>query len=693
MLRTDGSMLRTGLALLVAIPAFAAPGFTIEQALSSPFPSDLIASPRGDAVAWVMNAKGVRNVWVARAPQFDAAPVTQFSADDGQDIDDIAWKPDGSALFFTRGGNPNARGEFPNPHSVPEGVRQEVWITPIAGGAHRVADGHSPVVAPDNSRVAWVLSGQIWSAALAGEMKPAQLIHARGSAENLFWSPDSSRLAFTSARGDHAFIGIYDLRRTALTFVDASVDRDQSAAWSPDGRQIAFIRLPAERDAAMFGPRRTGDPWSIRIADALTGKGREVWRAQPGMGSVFWPMVAANQLLWAADNRLVFPWERDGWLHLYSVPSTGGNAVLLTPGNFEIEHVALDRDSRTLVYSSNQDDPDRRHLCRVAIGGGAPRQLTRGAAIEWGPATLTGGATALMHSDAKMPARVALLEENGTVRELAPGSMPRDFPADAMVEPKPVMFSAADGMQIHAQLFLPPNAATGKHPAVIFFHGGSRREMLLGWHYMFYYHQAYGFNQYLASQGFVVLSVNYRSGIGYGEQFREALNYGATGASEYNDVIGAGRYLQGLAEVDRTKIGLWGGSYGGYLTALGLARASNMFAAGVDFHGVHDWNLEISNSIPAYEPEKRLDVARIAYESSPMSSVKRWKSPVLLIHGDDDRNVPFAESVQLVEALRQQGVTFEQLIFPDEVHDFLIYAHWKESYKTAADFLARLLHP
>jgi len=261
------------------------------------------------------------------------------------------------------------------------------------------------------------------------------------------------------------------------------------------------------------------------------------------------------------------------------------------------------------------------------------------------------------------------------------------------VEPQQVIFPAADGMQIHGQVFLPPNAAAGKHPAVIFFHGGSRREMLLGWHYMFYYHQAYAFNQYLASRGYVVLSVNYRSGIGYGEEFREALKYGPNGGSEYNDVLGAGRYMRGRADVDGARIGLWGGSYGGYLTALGLARNSDMFAVGVDLHGVHDWNLEIANTIPLYEPEKRLEVAKVAFESSPMASMGTWKSPVLLIQGDDDHNVEFSNTIRLTEALRKQGVRFEQLVFPDEVHDFLVHAHWMEAYSTTSRFLDGVLRP
>jgi dipeptidyl aminopeptidase/acylaminoacyl peptidase len=272
--------------------------------------------------------------------------------------------------------------------------------------------------------------------------------------------------------------------------------------------------------------------------------------------------------------------------------------------------------------------------------------------------------------------------------------MPADFPAAKLVTPQPVMLSAADGLRLHGQLFLPKNVATGeRRPAVVFFHGGSRRQMLLGWHYMDYYHNAYAMNQYLASRGYVVLAVNYRSGIGYGLDFREALNYGATGASEFNDVLGAGLYLRSRPDVDPDRIGLWGGSYGGYLTALGLARASDLFACGVDMHGVHDWNLEIPTFVPSYNPQARPDVARLAFESSPLASVKTWRSPVLLIQGDDDRNVPFTEMVRLVEALRQQGVDFRQLVFPDEIHVFLRHATWLGAYHAASDFLDAHLKP
>jgi dipeptidyl aminopeptidase/acylaminoacyl peptidase len=214
--------------------------------------------------------------------------------------------------------------------------------------------------------------------------------------------------------------------------------------------------------------------------------------------------------------------------------------------------------------------------------------------------------------------------------------------------------------------------------------------MLLGFHHRGYYHNAYAFNQYMANRCTVVLSVNYRSGVGYGLDFREAENYGAGGGSELNDVIGAGLFLAEHPRVHADRIGLWGGSYGGYLTAMGLARAPELFAAGVDVHGVHDWNVGIANFVD-YEPEARPEVARIALESSPMHDLSRWEDPVLLVHGDDDRNVRFSETVDLTEELRARDVPVEHVVLPDEVHGFILHSSWVTVYEAAAAFLSREL--
>jgi dipeptidyl aminopeptidase/acylaminoacyl peptidase len=667
--------------------------FTLEQVLSAPFPSDLTVSPSGGKIAWIANARGVRNIWIAEPPDRKGHPVTSFTDDDGQEISDLAFTADSKSIVFVRGGDANRKGEIPNPGSRADGAEQAVFVVPASGGAPRkLADGRAPAVSPKGDRVAFVQKDQIWWASLPGVEKAAQAFKSRGDATQIRWSPDGSRLAFVSRRGDHSFVGVFDAAARTVRYLDASTDRDAAPAWSPDGKRLAYLRIPASRELQFFRPQREAEPWSIRAADAATGEGREIFRAERGRGSVFRNVVAENQLLWGEGDRIVFPWERDGWTHLYAVPASGGTPALLTPGGFEVEHVAISQDRKQILFSSNQDDIDRRHLWSVPVAGGKPAPLTSGQGIEWSPEVGSDGTIAYLRSDAKAHPAPAMLGPKGAAVDLTLPSVAADFPEAALVVPEAVILTSADGLKIHAQLFRPRDLRAGeRRPAAIFFHGGSRRQMLLGWHYNYYYRNAYAFNQYLASRGYVVLSVNYRSGIGYGMEFREALEYGAAGASEFNDVLGAGLYLQSRPDVDPDRIGLWGGSYGGYLTALGLARASDLFAAGVDLHGVHDWNDVIQNFEPTYEPEKRQEIARLAFASSPMASIKNWRAPVLLIHGDDDRNVPFGQSVMLAEALRERGVPFEELIFPDEVHDLLIHAHWLAAYRAAADFFDRKL--
>ena len=659
------------------------PPFTLEQVLSSAFPTALTAAPAGGKVAWVSNAKGVRNIMVAEPPGYQARKITAYTADDGQEMGNLVWTPDASAIVYVRGDSANRAGEYPNPALDPNGAEQDLWIAALDGSAPRkIGEGHSPAVSSRGDRVAFIRKGQLWWASVDGKVAPSQAFKTRGQCSGPVWSPDGARIAFVSGRNDHSLIGVYDPAAQSLRYLDPATDSDSQPEWSPDGRSIAFIRIPSSGLRAVREPRRSGEPWSIRVAavgvPSGPGAGREIWRAPAGPGSVFREVTARNQLLWADGGRIVFPWEGDDWTHLYSIPAEGGKPTLLTPGAFEVEDVDLPAGQREVVFSSNQGDTDRRHLWKVNAAGGTPVALTSGTGLEWSPA-----GTAFLRSDERHPAHPAIRLDTG-FRDLDPAAIPSDFPLQHMVAPQPVVFSAADGLPIHGQLFLPPNKPLKPAPAMVFFHGGSRRQMLLGWHYMYYYSNAYALNQYLANSGYVVLSVNYRSGTGYGLDFREAPAYGASGGSEYNDVQGAGVYLRSRGDVDAARIGAWGGSYGGYLTAMALARASDLFRAGVDFHGVHNWATELN--IPPTEPDYR-----VAFESSPLAYVKGWRSPVLLIQGDDDRNVQFNQTVMLADALRQQKVVVEELVFPDEVHDFLLHKSWLEAYRAAVRFLERHL--
>lgn len=666
----------------------AAQSFTLEQVMSSPFPSELIVSKRGDKIAWAFDAEGKRNIWIAEAPAFAARQLTRYDRDDGQELSELVFAANGNAVAYVRGQGRNNAGEYPNPTTDAEGTKQEVWVVDLrTGRTTRIGEGNNPLFTAAGDQVLYIRDGHLWAVPATGG-KERKLFEMRGNVNSSELSPDGSQLAFSSSRGDHSFIAVYDLKANHLRFISPSVDRDVAPRWSPDGRRIAFIRVFNIADT-YSNDRDRLQPWAIRVADARTGESNQIWRSgdldddsYPGGGSGdFWQ--------WTAGDRLMFPSERDGWMHLYSIAATGGAVTALTPGSFEVENVALSPDRTVVVFSTNKSDVDRRHLWWVNTAGGAPRQITSGEGIEMYPALFDNGRRVVFfRSTAHDPFMPFTVSTDGSgMKALAPQALPRDFPSARLIVPEQVIFKAADGTEIHGQLFKPANIS-GKVPGLVFMHGGPVRQMLLGWHYLYYYHNSYAMNQYLASRGYMVLSVNYRSGIGYGRAFRMAQHRGARGASEYQDVVAAAKYLRDRDEVDKKRIGLWGGSYGGYLTALGLARNSDIFAAGVDFHGVHDWSQRVAGlPLPVEAPDR----ARLARESSPISSVDKWKSPVLLIHGDDDRNVEFSQTVNLVRRLRANGVYFEEIILPDEIHDFLLHKDWLRGYHATSDFFDKHL--
>jgi dipeptidyl aminopeptidase/acylaminoacyl peptidase len=683
---------------LLLAPAASAAAFTIPQVLSAPFASHLVAARDVRAFAWVSNARGRRNVWLALATRdggFESRPLTRYSADDGLEVIDLAFVPHHELIAYVHGGDSEYPDKpAPNPAQLTDGVVQQVYLVDFRGReTWKVGDGHAPLPSPDGERLLFLHEGKVFSVAPRHGAKPEQLFKVRGAVDSLRFSPDGRQLAFVVTRIDHSFVGVYVFAERTLRWIDASLCYDVEPRFSPDGTRLAFLRIPSTHDEVGLIPHRSGSPWSIRMAKLADGGVTEVYRAPTGAGSVFHALSSDQQLFWAGSEQLVFPAENDGWLHFYTVPSAGGAARLLTPGTFEIEYAAASADGSHLVYAANALDIARRHLWQLTPADGHLEQLTRDAAIETEPVVLADGATvAFLRSDARIPMHAAVLSPGKPAAELVPEGVPADFPAAAFVEPQHVDLPQRAGMSAHGVLFVPAAGRAGeRHPALVFMHGGPIRQMLVGWHYMDYYSNAYGMNQYLASRGYVVLSLNYRAGIGYGLDFREADAIGAAGASEYNDLLAAAELLRARADVDPARIGLWGGSYGGYLTALGLARNSDLFKAGVDLHGVHDWHhwtlATERDNLPLYPLDATPSVLATALAAAPISSVGSWRSPVLIIQGDDDHNVAFSESVRLAEALREHGVEYQELVLPDEIHGFLRNASWVRAYTATAQFL------
>jgi dipeptidyl aminopeptidase/acylaminoacyl peptidase len=731
-------------------PSAAPPPPTIEQFLAPGTPIEIVSARKADRIAWTAYEHGLRNVYTASAPTFTPVKLTSVAKDDGIELSDLSIADAGSVVVFVRGTQPNREGWVANPTADPSGAQRTIWAARTSGGgAWKLGEGTTPALSPDGRNVLFAKDGQIYryevrlkpdttgtavapirSSVTSGSGR-LPFVKAWGTNGTPVWSPDSTKFAFVSDRVDHSLVGVYDMRTRAITFLGPSVDHDTSPTWSPDGTRIAFIRRPgtpfglqahqgagsignpdgpaynplaavrgggrggrgqgrggrggddAQRDdkrPGLFSAAFTGGyTLSFWVADVATGEAKEFWHARKDEGE----FTAVNAITWTDADHVIFEAEPQEWTRWYSVRVTASTSearpVELTPGEGAVEHTALSADGRFLFYSTNAGDIERRHIWKVPTAGGTAEALTRGETIETYPVALASGAQlAVLGGDAKRPFGVGLVPASGGAAKYIYPSLDA-FPIDAEVVPQLVMTKAADGMAIHNQLFLPKDLQPGeKRPAIVFVHGGPVRQMLLGYHYMHFYHVAYAVNQWLASRGYVVLSVNYRSGIGYGKSFRTAANTGGRGNAEYQDVVAGGKYLQSRPDVDPNRVGIWGLSYGGVLTSQALARNSDIFKVGVDLAGVHLWG----NS---------LDPDNVSYQASTISAIDTWKSPVLLVHGDDDRNVQFSQTTGLVQLLRAHNVYHELIVFTDDTHEPLLHKRYLYAFNRLEEFIGRFL--
>ena len=560
----------------------------------------------------------------------------------------------------------------------------------------------APRWSPDGKKIAFVTTRQDHSFIAVLDVASRVISYMDPSVDfdtTPMWTPDSKQIVFLRRPGlpfgeqnqqGGGGIGIPNGPAFTAPGQGRGGRGNQGRQGGPDPEQQEAMQAAAKIPGLVRATFRGGYTLSIMRATVATGEAHEVWHNEPNDRLV--PTINNPRL---AGNYIVFPYNvgggrgrgqqpqqseqpaapADEWDRYYSLElKRGARPALLTTTDGLIEDqtsINLSPDGKIFYYSTNAKDIDRRHIWAVPVAGGTPAQITSGKGIETWPVPLASGKTlATQSADWKRPQSVALWKLAGTTTLTAQQyvypttAQLKNFPLDLHVEPQAVTTKAPDGLEIPNQLFLPPGLKPGeKRPAIIFVHGGPSRQMLLGYHYMHFYHWAYGINQWLANKGYVVMSVNFRSGIGYGNSFRRAPNTGSRGNAEYQDVLAGGKYLQAHPNVDPDRIGIWGLSYGGVLTAQALARNSDIFKMGVDLAGVHLWGSSV-------DPES------VSFKSSAIGAIDGWKSPVLLVHGDDDRNVAFQQTTGLVQLLRARDVEYELIVFPDDTHESMLHSRW-----------------
>lgn len=661
------------------------PSYDLDEILKAPFLSEIIHAGVDSEMAWIANQEGHQNIWYVDQPDNSPIQITSYEMDDGKPISNLSYLSSEDKFLYVKG-SPY------NPTSDTDGSKQNIKMISIDDAEPvTISEGSNPAVSPDEDQLLFSHEGEIFISEISENAEPEILFEARGNNHFYQWSPDGTRILFVSSRDAHSFIGVYHVEDDQIQWLAPDVYRDNYPVWSPDGESVAFIRIPGEKYQEDAFWRSDEVPFSIHVCEVASDSCDEVWSTDTGGG--FAQSYRNKPLLWAADDHLLFFSEHTGWMNLYSYSLQNQEKIALAEGEFEVEELTLSEDGQTAVFNSNQDAINWRNLWKVSVDGSSKEQLTETGNIDWSPVFLGDDQIGFITSDYRYPGRAAIVDLSGSPSVSVPGAdqVPDEFPSDLMVEPEEVTFNAADGVEVHSQLFLPEGDISDR-PAIIYMHGGPIRQMYPAWHSRVYYHYNYAFNQYLASEGYVVLSVNFRTGIGYGADFRTAPDQGPAGASEYQDILAAADYLQQLDEVDPTRIGLWGGSYGGYLTALGLARDSGLFKAGVDLHGVHDWKLRGIRRNGGGWGIHTEEQKEIAHRSSPVDDLRFWTSPVLFVHADDDRNVDFIQTTDLVRRLEEIGIAHvETLVFPDDVHSFMLHRNWLETFETSADFFDRFM--
>ncbi|HEU0015740.1 MAG TPA: prolyl oligopeptidase family serine peptidase [Longimicrobium sp.] len=476
---------------------------------------------------------------------------------------------------------------------------------------------------------------------------------------------------------------ILDLQTSRLTWVQADSATQArkltwpSLGWAPTADRVLLMAIPADYKERWI---YTADPSGrLTLVDALRDS---AWVGGPGLFTAEW----------LNDERVYFVSERTGYAHLYTAPATGGGATPVTAGEWEVDGVELSRDRRTFFITTSETHPGERALYAVSVDGGPRTRLTRLEGWTSAVPSPDGRTLALLHSTGNTPPELYLMPNR-------PGAQPRqvtesrtaEFRRGPWIKPEVVTFRARDGALVHARVFRPRELGAQAHGGgVIFVHGaGYLQNAHRGWSTYF---REYMFHHLLAARGYTVLDVDYRGSAGYGAGWRTGI-YRHMGGKDLTDHVDAARWMAQAEGVDPKRIGIYGGSYGGFITLMGLFTEPEVFRSGAALRSVTDWghyNHWYTSRILNQPHEDTLAYRR----SSPIYFAEGLRGDLLIAHGMVDVNVHFQDVVRLAQRLIELGKTnWEMAVYPVEDHAFQRADSWADEYRRIYELFERTLRP
>jgi dipeptidyl aminopeptidase/acylaminoacyl peptidase len=659
---------------------------TIDQLIEIKHPSEPIWSPDGRHIAFVWDRAGVSNFYVANAHgDGQPRPLTTYSS--GQ-VGGAFWSSDSSTLYFPHDG--------------------ELWQVAMSGeGGPRPAwtpetKEMDIVPSPDGKRLAFVRPATNSSGAgngsdlyvrSFGDGTEQRIAHNDISIGGISWSPDGNRIAYMGGSqivhhdespaysGAKLIFTVSEFKRGNLYVVSAAggapVKLPVAGGYSPV-RWVDATHLTYEEQSPDFKKR------IIYVTDV---QGGEPHVLHEDVEEKFWsiPYDAGAEPQPSPNGRWIcFLSDQDGWDHIYVMPAQGGEPIQITKGRFESWRPAWSHDSTRIAFDANEPDHPGDRRLGIATINDDPAHATvktitagRGTNIEpqWSPSDRR---LVYQHTDAHNSADLYVVNATPGTAEPArlSESMPASIDRSIFIAPKFIHFPGADGTPVPAWLFLPKNLdRTKKHPAIVWIHGDGINQNYDGWHVERNYAVYYSFHQYLLQEGYVVIAPDYRGSIGYGRDWRDAV-YNDIGGKDAKDAWMAGVYLKTLPYVDPNRIGVWGLSYGGFFTLKALTDQPTLFRAGVDVAGVVDFAMYYTDPYHSEWTASRIGTPEqnptVYAQTKPIDHMDRLVRPLLILHGTADVNVPFLESVRLIDQILKlkKGGLVSFMMYPGEFHYF-----------------------